>query len=129
MKIEVGAYTLCAGGLESPEDLVREGVDTIQVAPGLRADAVEVFNRGNRQHTLRFQITRNYASLKLCETALLDHPDEVPTTGNVKITTEDASPNVRYIQNATCHAFAARQIGTSILWQYTITGGAISTSA
>lgn len=129
MKIEIGAYTLCAGGSESPEDLAREGADTIQIAPGLRAEAVQVFNRGNRAHTLRFQITRAYASVKAAETALLDHPDEVPTSGNVKFTTEGASPAVRYLRNATVHAFAARQIGVCIKWVYTITGGAVSTSA
>lgn len=126
MKIEVGAFTLCAGGLESPEDLAREAADTIQVAPGLRATVVKVFNRGNRAHTIRFQITRTYADLKAAETAWLDHPGEVPTSGIVKITTEGADPAIRYLLNATVHAFAVRQIGVSLLWVYTITGGQIT---
>jgi hypothetical protein len=129
VKIEIGAVTLCAGGAESPEDLTREAADTVQIVPGLRATAVQVFNRGNRAHTLRFQITRTYADVKAAETALLDHPDAVPTSGNVKLTTEGASPVVRYIRAATVHAFAARQVGVSIRWVYTITGGAVSTSA
>ena len=99
------------------------------MVPGLRAVAVQVFNRGNRAHTLRFQITRAYSTVKAAETALLDHPDEVPITGNVKLTTEGSSPVVRYIRNATVHAFAARQTGVCIRWIYTITGGAISSSA
>jgi hypothetical protein len=129
LKIEIGAYTLCAGGSESPEDLSRDAADTIQIVPGLRAVEVQVFNRGNRAHSLRFQITRSYATVKAAETALLDHPDEVPTSGNVKLTTEGASPVVRYIRNATVHAFAARQTGVAIRWVYTITGGEISASA
>lgn len=129
MKIEIGAYTLCAGGSESPEDLARDAADTIQILPGLRAQYVQAVNRGNRQHSLRFQISRSYDSVKLAETALLDHPAEVPTTGNVKFTTEGSSPAVRYLRNATCHAFAARQVGVTIRWIYTITGGEISSSA
>lgn len=129
MKIEIGALTLCAGGLDSPEDLTREAADTIQVIAGLRAEFGQAVNRGNRMHTLRFQLTKSYASVQLAEVALLDHPDEVPTTGNVKLTSEGSAPTVRYIRNATVHAFAARQIGLSILWQYTITGGEISATA
>ena len=128
MKIEIGSYTLCAGGAESPEDLSREAEDSVQIAPGLRATAVQAFNRLNRQHRLRFQITRTYSDWQAAELALLDHPDEVPTTGNVKISTEGGTPTVRYIRNATVHAFAARQIGVSIQWIYTITGGAIASS-
>jgi hypothetical protein len=129
MKIEIGAVTLCAGALDSPEDLQREAADSLQVIPGLRATWAQAVNRGNRVHTLRFQLTKTYASVQLAEVALLDHPGDVPTTGNVKITSEGSSPTVRYIRNATVHAFAARQIGLSILWQYTITGGEISASA
>lgn len=129
MKIEIGAYTLCAGGLESPEDLSREAADTVQVLPGIRATYAGTLNRGNRQHTLRFSITRTYADAKAAELALLDHPAEVPVTGDVKLTTEGSSPAVRYLRDATCHAFAARQIGVSITWTYTITGGEIATSA
>ena len=129
MKIEIGAFTLCAGGAESPEDLQREAADSVQVVPGLRAQYAKTYNRGNRTHTLRFQISRTYADVKATETALLDHPADVPTTGAVKITTEGGTPVVRYIRNATCHAMAARQVGVSIQWIYTITGGEIATSA
>lgn len=129
MKIEIGAYTLCAGGAQSPEDLSRDAADTIQIVPGLRATYAAAYNRGNRVHTLRFGITRTYAGVKEAETALLDHPAEVLTTGAVKVTTEGGTPVVRYIRNATCHALAARQIGVSIQWIYTITGGEIATSA
>jgi hypothetical protein len=128
LKIEIGAFTLCAGGLESPEDLTREAADTIQVVAGLRAVSGQAYNRGNRVHTVRFQMTRSYASIQAAELALLDHPAEVPTSGNVKITTEGSSPDVRYLLNATAHAFAARQIGVSLVWVYTLTGGAISAS-
>lgn len=129
MKIEIGAYTLCAGGAESPEDLQRDAADSVQVVAGLRAQYAAAYNRGNRAHTLRFQITRTYADVKTAETALLDHPAAVPTTGAVKITTEGGTPVVRYIRNATCHALAARQVGVSIQWIYTLTGGEIATSA
>jgi len=129
LKIEIGAVTLCAGGLDSPEDLTREAADTIQVIAGLRAVWGQAVNRGNRVHTLRFQLTKSYDTAQLAEVALLDHPGDVPTTGNVKLTSEGTSPTVRYIRNATVHAFAARQIGVSILWQYSITGGEISATA
>jgi len=129
MKIEIGAFTLCAGALESPEDLAREAADTVQLLPGIRAAYAGTLNRGNRSHTIRFQITREYADNQAAELALLDHPAEVPTTGDVKFSTEGGTPTVRYLRNATCHAFAARQIGRSILWTYTLTGGEIATSA
>lgn len=129
MKIKIGTYTLCAGGLESPEDLAREAADTLQIVPGLRAQYAQAINRGNRTHTLRFSITRTYADFAAVEAALLDHPADVPTNGTVEITTEGGTPIVRYMRNATVHAFAARQIGVSIVWTYTITGGEIATSA
>ena len=129
MKIEIGAYTLCAGGAESPEDLARDAADTLQIAAGLRATYGKAFNRGNRTHTFRFQITRQYSDVKAAEAALMDHPAEVPTTGTVKFTTEGSSPNVRYLYDATVHAFAATQIGVSLRWIYTITGGQISSTA
>jgi hypothetical protein len=116
MKIEIGAYTLCAGGIESPEDLSRDAADTLQVIEGLRAQYGQAINRGNRVHTLRFQITRTYSDVQAAETALLDHPADVPTSGSVKITTEGASPTVRYLHDATVHTFNAKQIGLSLVW-------------
>lgn len=126
MKIEIGSYVLCAGGEESPEDLLREAADTIQVVPRLRAAWAKVFNRGNRVHTLRFSITRSHASIKAAEEYLVTHPDAVPTTGDITITTEGAAPTTKTLKDGTCHAYAARQIGCSTTFTYTITGGEIT---
>ena len=128
MKIEIGAYTLCAGALESPEELSRAAEDQLQTALALRATEAKSYNRGNRTHSFRFRLTRTYASIAAAEVALLDHPAEVPATGTVKFTVEGASPAIRYLHAATCHAFAARQIGCSIQWDYTITGGTLDST-
>lgn len=127
MKIEIGAYTLIAGGEQSPEDL-QVGADAlVQIAQGLRAATARVFHRGNQTITLQFQVTRTYASAAAVEAALFSHPGEVPTEGDITITCEpcDETATVVTLADATLHAFAATQIGLSIRWRYTITAGAV----
>lgn len=129
MKIEIGeSFTLIQGGAESPEDLEVNAECLLQVAEGVRASAPKAFNRGNRATTLKFQITRTYASAGAAEQALFEHPGEIPTEGDITITCEPGgeSATVITLSDATVHAFAARQIGLSIQWRYTITAGAVS---
>lgn len=132
MKIEIGeSFTLIAGGAESPEDLEVNAEALVQVAQGVRAAEARVFHRGNVQHRLTFQITRTYASAGAAEAALFEHPAEVPTEGDITITVEpcDATAKVATLTDAAVHVFAARQIGRSIQWRYTITAGGITVEA
>ena len=123
-------YVLVAGGLDSPEDFAVNAEDMVQLLESVRAPELGVRNRGNRRHNLTFQLTRGYADIPTAEQALLDHPAEVPTEGTIRLTVEGTgTPAVRYLYNATVHAFAAQQIGCAILWRYTLTGGQLGATA
>lgn len=127
MKIEIGSapYVLIAGGAESPEDQEVNAQEALQVAEALRATGAQAFNRGNLTRTHTFQITREYESVGAAERALFEHPSEIPKEGDIVITFEPCDGTAPYITltDATVHAYAARQIGVSIRWRYTITSG------
>jgi len=131
MKIEIGEYTLVAGGAESPEDQEVNAQALIQVSQAVRASAARVWHRGNLTFTHTFQITRQYASAGAAEAALFTHPAEVPTEGDITITVEpcDETAATITLENAAIHAFAARQIGRSIQWRYTITSGSVASTS
>jgi hypothetical protein len=122
-------FVLLEGGLESPEDQEMRAESLVQPREHVRAAAGGVFARGNLTRTHTFQCTRQYNTAGAAELALYEHPEEVPTGGLVRLTFEpvaEESPVVRLLHHAVVHAFAARQVGASVIWRYTITGGAIT---
>ncbi len=130
MKIEILAtpgdlspFVLFPGGLDSPEELEGSASDQLQLIELARSAEVTPFNRGNRRHEHRLQRTIDYGSVAAAENAIWSHPRAVPTGSYVRITSENGPPYVRLLTNATVHAFSYRQIGTSIVWKYTITHG------
>ncbi len=123
-------FVLFAGALDSPEDpLEASHEDTIQIAQGLRATAVKVFNRTNTVFTLPLQRTVDYGSINAAEKALIDYPSSVPRTGIFRFTPENAAGgggDIRWGVDGTVHKFVPRLIGCAIIWKFQITCGQLT---
>lgn len=132
MKIEIGAFELFAGGQDSPEYLRISREDSVEPSGPVGAANGRVFNRGGRITRIECQKTKEHATVAAAELYLLEHPDEVPTTGDVTITSETVGMTAgteKILKNATVHAFESEQIGCSTIFRYTITGGALGDPA
>jgi hypothetical protein len=126
-----GAYVLCAGGADSPEMPFAVATDDdIQIVKRLRADFAEVINRGNGVTVISFPMTRTHESNLAAEEFLVRHKLEIPKQGTVVLqaeTSTEADNGKTYLVDGTLHSAHGEQRGRSTVWQYTITGGELTT--
>lgn len=93
MKIYIGTFELTAGGVEDPFDFAMDDSWQNQIRQYLRAELAKPKERGNRQSSVSFAITRHHASyleaLKYC----VQHAAGISTTGNILFQFEDEGEN------------------------------------
>jgi len=131
MLVSIGNYSLCdgtrAGGVGTTRLRFRVN-RKIQVQEIFRAEQVSTFDRGNRQTTATFEITRTFPSQEEADVYVLEHEETVPSSGLVSFTA--FQPNgqkvVRYLAGGKLESHELiEQIGVTTRHQYTITGGII----
>ena len=103
----------------------------IQVQEIFRAEQVTTFDRGNRQTTTIFEITRTFPSQEEADVFVLEHEETIPSSGLVSFTAfmPNGQKVVRYLAGGKVESHElVEQIGVTTRHQYTITGGTIQTS-
>ncbi|MDR1414074.1 MAG: hypothetical protein LBI56_04030 [Puniceicoccales bacterium] len=75
MRISLGTIVLAKGNIadEQPYDFKLTNARQVQIAAALRADAVKGFDRGNRQTTLEFKVSRRHESAEEAQMHVLQH--------------------------------------------------------
>jgi hypothetical protein len=103
----------------------------IQVAELFRGEEVETFDRGNRETTVTFEVSRTFASQEAADVYVLEHEETLPSSGIVMFTA--FQPNgqkvVRYLADGKVHDHElVEQIGVTTRHEYVIVGGVIQQS-
>jgi len=131
MLVSIGTFSLCDGTRSGGVGVTRLRFRVhrkIQVAEVFRAEEVETFDRGNRETTVIFEISRTFPTQEVADVYVLQHEDTVPSVGIVTFTA--FQPNgqkvVRYLADGKVQTHElVEQIGVTTRHQYTIIGGTI----
>ena len=123
MKILIGTYPLAAGARDSDEEAETVATLLADVVPGVRAQNVAVWKRGNRAYQFVFTKTREHGDFKAAERFRLLHPTEIPTAGYLQFITEDGAGTEAsvWFLNHNIDQVRIRQIGVGTITTYTIT--------
>jgi len=131
MLISIGTYALCdgtrTGGVGTTRLRFRVS-RKLQIQEIFRADQVITFDRGNRQTTATFEITRTFATQDEADVFVLEHEETVPSSGLVSFTAfmPNGQKVVRYLAGGKIEQHElTEQIGVTTRHQYTIVGGTI----
>jgi hypothetical protein len=124
-------YTLASGENESPlDDFQINGQRAVQVIHLLRAKQRRVIDRGNLGCTVRFTVCKENSTVgDGARLALLPLGDSWDSSvqGTAVITTNDPPATV-YLHRAVIANYNARHIGSATFINYTLEGGALSSS-
>jgi hypothetical protein len=135
MLVSIGTYQLCDGSRSGGVGLTRLRFRVqrkIQVAEIFRGDEVDTFDRGNRETTVTFEISRTFPTQDAADVYVLQHEDTVPSSGIVTFTAFQANGQkvVRYLADGKVRVHElVEQIGVTTRHQYTIIGGTIQQPA
>jgi hypothetical protein len=100
----------------------------IQVAETFRGDDVETFDRGNRETTVEFEVSRTFPTQEEADVYVLEHEETVPSSGIVMFTAYQPNGQkvVRYLTDGKVRAHElVEQIGVTTRHEYVIVGGLI----
>ena len=126
MLFKIDNVVLAGAGNEGTQNLRFNGRIVTQEAEFLRADQIQVFNRGNARTVIGFTRTIRKDDLADAEVFLLEHASEVLIDGLLTITAKSETKEIeRYIEAVVCRAYDAHQLGVTIFCQYEIIGGKI----
>jgi hypothetical protein len=136
MLVSIGTFNLCDGTRLNGVGLtnLRFKVDRkIQVAEVFRAPAVLAFDRGNRQTTASFEISRTFPDLGSADAFTLTHEESIPTSPAlvtfIAVLT-NGQKVLRYLPSGTVSSVElASQIGLTTRHQYSIVGGIVTSVA
>jgi hypothetical protein len=131
MLVSIGTFNLCDGTREGGVGTTRLRFRVrrkIQVQELFRADQVSTFDRGNRETTATFEITRTFPTQEEADVYVLEHEDTIPSSGLVAFTA--FQPNgqkvVRFLAGGKVQNHELiEQIGVTTRHQYTIVGGEV----
>lgn len=135
MLVSIGTYQLCDGSRSGGVGLTRLRFRVqrkIQVAELFRGEEVDTFDRGNRETTVTFEISRTFPTQDAADVYVLQHEDTVPSSGIVTFTAFQANGQkvVRYLADGKVRVHElVEQIGVTTRHQYTIIGGVIQQPA
>ncbi len=126
MLVSIGSYAICDGTLSGGVAIgqlryqVARLIDV--VAPIGVANPV-LFDRVGRKTTIDFTVQRTHSDAGDAESFIANLDLELPSIGDVKITT--TSGGVGYLQSAKVTQHNSQQIGATTTTSYTIVGGQI----
>lgn len=128
MIVKLDNTVLAGEGREGTMNLRLNGRILAQEAEGLRAEEIEVYNRKNRRTVMSFGRAYLFDDIADADVFMLEHATTVLTRGLVIFIAKSPAKEVeRYLKNAVCRAFDARQIGVTVFIDYEIVGGKILT--
>jgi hypothetical protein len=125
MKVKIGTFFLSNGDDESPQNLSVEERRKSNTADGLRWKQVKLFDRGNRQTTISFKVSRLHDTIAAAESYVLLHGLNVPAQGVAEFVLSDNSS--LFLDAAECEVTASEHIGVTTNHSYTLIGGQIQT--
>jgi hypothetical protein len=131
MLVSIGTFQLCDGTRSGGVGVTRLRFRVerkIQVAELFRGEEVETFDRGNRETTVNFEVSRTFATQEAADVYVLEHEETVPSSGIVTFTA--FQPNgqkvVRYLADGKVRNHElVEQIGVTTRHEYVIVGGEI----
>lgn len=120
----VGVNFSAGAGGQIKEGFVNKQKRLTQHSPLFRAPYALNIARFNLENRFAFTVQRSFQTLEACVAFIAFHPDSVPTTGEITLTSQSGTGLItRYLPGAVVESVAcARQIGLSCDFQYTITG-------
>jgi hypothetical protein len=101
----------------------------LQVQEIFRAEQVITFDRGNRETTATFEVTRTFETQEEADVFVLEHEETIPSSGVVSFTAfmPNGQKVVRYLAGGMLEQHElVEQIGVTTRHQYTIVGGTIT---
>jgi len=132
MLVSIGTYALCdgtrAGGVGTARLRFRVK-RKLQVQEIFRAEQVITFDRGNRETTATFEVTRTFETQEEADVFVLEHEETIPSSGVVSFTAfmPNGQKVVRYLAGGMLEQHElVEQIGVTTRHQYTIVGGTIT---
>ena len=128
MKVKIGTYTLAGEGDEQTSGLRITAERAMQPGRYPGAGTIDTFDRGNRQVSIAFRVTRKHLTLMDAEHFMFKHLVDCPPSGDVVFTTVASNGSVQEIKlpNAVIVAFEEEPpIGLSTFHNYRIVGGAL----
>lgn len=126
-----GSFTTCiiaSGGRDEPGDLRVTSRPIVQIAQGLRWDAIKTFDRRNTQTEITFTITKTHATTMAAEKFALEYRSQIPRRGNVTMTMAvgQSLGSVRQLLDASIDMQTTAIIGVTTFHQFTIIGGEVT---
>jgi hypothetical protein len=124
VSLVIGTNFSSGAGGQIKEGFVNKQKRRVQKSPLFRAAYLLNIARSNLENRFAFTVQRSFQTLEACVAFIALHPDSVPVTGEITLTSQSASGLVmRYLPNAVVETVACvRQIGLSCDFQYTIAG-------
>ena len=123
MQIALNKYLLADDGVMSPIGLRVSAVRKNEVAEFLRAEDVEVFDRGNQIVSMSWSVIRQFDTIEECELFLIDEAANAPRLGTLTITAQSTGGR-RVVDGAHLASIEAVQQGCSSIHTYQIIGPA-----
>lgn len=124
MKIKLGSVWLAETGALAVSGLRLDQVRSVQTADYIGAAFSAAFPRGNKRHTVSFQVTRIHASIADAQRFVFDHPATVPESGLLYM--EPAAGVGRWIEDAVVVEVSLVALtGLTSQWSYTLIGGEV----
>lgn len=116
-------FTAGAGG-QIKEGFVNKQKRRVQKSPLFRAAYALNLARLNLENRFTFTVQRSFQSLENCVAFIAFHPDSVPVSGEITVSSQSSSGSImRYLPGAVVESVVCvRQIGLSCDFQYIITG-------
>jgi len=119
---------LVPGAEFSPENIIVNGTNVVELIHPLRSPTVRIFDRGNRTNSLSFTFTSQNASFLISEQQLILYTIALPSFGLVKFYGETALTTPFAYFPAGLKDFRITQIGVCSIRAFALDGGAILTS-
>lgn len=128
MKIMIESITLIRGNkfCEDPEDLKIQGQKELQVVPLLRAQEVQVFDRGNSKITVTFKVAHQHQSADEALVYIMKHTADVSAVhGNATFELEDTKGSIFRLINASVRQVTSYFAGLTSYHSYELIGSKI----
>ena len=124
VSLVIGTNFSAGAGGQIREGFVSKQKRQVQHSPLFRAAWSLNIPRANLENRFTFSVMRSFQTMEACVAFIAFHPDSVPTTGEITLTSQSTTGLVlRYLPSAIVESVEClRQIGLSCDFQYTITG-------
>lgn len=97
MIVQIGNYTLADGGRQGVADFRIEPGRAFQPGRYIRAGAISVFDRGNREIHVSFSVKREHSNILDAEYFLFEHVALCPPSGDLRFTTRNSEGSEKVV--------------------------------